>query len=142
MSGSKEHRKRDRPTNNGSRLLTDGENAIFFSLLGHDCFSLAAGIVQLLKSDPNRPRTWLQVCGGIITLVKDYGKRAYFLRYKNFQGFATICPNLLYFEGDDCVYGLNFSSRDEAENFKTHLDRRYQQEQKTRETLIFFNYYC
>lgn len=140
------HRKRERPTNNGSRLLSENENAIFYSMLGYDCFSLAAGVVQLLRTDPYKPSIWSRQFSGVVSLVKDYGKRAYFLRlydvfkgefkwqqmlYKNFRAFPTVCPNLLYFEGDECVFGLNFSSREECENFKTHLDRRYQQELKT-----------
>lgn len=53
-------------------------------------------------------------------------------RYKNFRATATNCPNLLTFEGDDCVFGLNFSNLDEADNFKYHLNKRYEQEQKSR----------
>lgn len=144
--GPPRQRRRERPMNNGSMLLNPNENAIFFSMLGYDCYSLAAGIIQLLRSDPQNPRAWRFQFGGVISLVKDYGKRAYFLRlydvlqrnfkweqmlYRNFQAFATACPNLLFFEGDDCVFGLNFSDAREAENFKIHLDKRYQQEQKT-----------
>ncbi|KHN83581.1 Wiskott-Aldrich syndrome protein [Toxocara canis] len=143
------HRKKERPPNSGAQLLNASENQTLFSLLGHDCISLAAGVVQLLKADPQNARFWTRVHVGVISLVKDYEKRAYFLRlyeifkkqfaweqmlYKNFRASsAPTCPNLLTFEGDECVFGLNFSSREEAVNFKHHLDKRYEQEQRSGE---------
>lgn len=146
-SPSRRPRKRERPPNYGAQLLSAAENQTLFSLLGHDCISLAAGVVQLLKADPDNPRFWTKVHVGVISLVKDYEKRAYFLRlyeifkkqftweqmlYKNFRvSSAPTCPNLLSFEGDECVYGVNFSSREEAINFKHHLDKRYEQEQRS-----------
>lgn len=69
-----------RPPNTGAQLISASENAILFSLLGHDCISLAAGVVQLLKSDPRSPGLWLKAHRGVVSLVKDYDKRAYFLR--------------------------------------------------------------
>ncbi|MCP9266167.1 BMA-WSP-1 [Dirofilaria immitis] len=110
------------------------ENNTLFSLLGHDCISLAAGVVQLLKSDPRNPGVWVKAHRGVVSLVKDYDKRAYFLRlydiyrkqylwqqmlYKNFHASQPLgCSYLLTFEGDDCVFGLNFSSKEEAYSFK------------------------
>ncbi|VDD91511.1 unnamed protein product [Enterobius vermicularis] len=73
-------KKRERPSNTGSSLLTDVENATFFGLLGNGRYSLAAGIIELLRSDPRRPNQWMHQSAGIIALVKDYEKRAYFLR--------------------------------------------------------------
>lgn len=70
-------KKRDRPQNTGSSLLSNHENQTLFSLLGHDCISLAAGVVQLLRGEN---RTWRKIHVGIISLVKDYNKRAYVLR--------------------------------------------------------------
>ena len=70
----------ERPDNNGSKLFSGSENAIFFSHLGYDCYSLAAGIVQLLKAETPNQRVWTKYFCGVISLVKDYGKRAYFLR--------------------------------------------------------------
>uniref|UniRef100_A0A0M3HR10 WH1 domain-containing protein n=1 Tax=Ascaris lumbricoides TaxID=6252 RepID=A0A0M3HR10_ASCLU len=146
------HAEMERPPNYGAQLLSAAENQTLFSLLGHDCISLAAGVVQLLKADPDNPRFWTKVHVGVISLVKDYEKRAYFLRlyeifkkqftweqmlYKNFRvSSAPTCPNLLSFEGDECVYGVNFSSREEAINFKHHLDKRYEQEQRSRKQFL------
>uniref|UniRef100_A0A915PHV9 WH1 domain-containing protein n=1 Tax=Setaria digitata TaxID=48799 RepID=A0A915PHV9_9BILA len=142
-------RPKKRPPNTGALLFNSAENSTLFSLLGHDCISLAAGVVQLLKSDPRNPGIWIKAHRGVVSLVKDYDKRAYFLRlydiyrkqylwqqmlYKNFHALQPSgCPNLLTFEGDDCVFGLNFSSKEEAYSFKSHLDKRYEQEKKSQE---------
>ncbi|VDP14194.1 unnamed protein product, partial [Onchocerca flexuosa] len=142
-------RPKKRPPNTGALLFNSVENSMLFSLLGHDCISLAAGVVQLLKSDPQNPGVWIKTHRGVVSLVKDYDKRAYFLRlydiyrkqylwqqmlYKNFHASQPLgCPHLLTFEGDECVFGLNFSSKEEAYSFKCHLDKRYEQEKKSQE---------
>uniref|UniRef100_A0A8R1XZS7 WH1 domain-containing protein n=1 Tax=Onchocerca volvulus TaxID=6282 RepID=A0A8R1XZS7_ONCVO len=142
-------RPKKRPPNTGALLFNSVENSTLFSLLGHDCISLAAGVVQLLKSDQRDPGKWIKAHRGVVSLVKDYDKRAYFLRlydiyrkqylwqqmlYKNFHASQPLgCPNLLTFEGDECVFGLNFSSKEEAYSFKSHLDKRYEQEKKSQE---------
>ncbi|CAG9539147.1 unnamed protein product [Cercopithifilaria johnstoni] len=142
-------RPKKRPPNTGALLFNSVENSTLFSLLGHDCISLAAGVVQLLKSDPRNPGVWIKAHKGVVSLVKDYDKRAYFLRlydiyrkqylwqqmlYKNFHASQPLgCPHLLTFEGDECVFGLNFSSKEEAYSFKSHLDKRYEQEKKSQE---------
>ncbi|OZC10492.1 WH1 domain protein [Onchocerca flexuosa] len=145
-------RPKKRPPNTGALLFNSVENSMLFSLLGHDCISLAAGVVQLLKSDPQNPGVWIKTHRGVVSLVKDYDKRAYFLRlydiyrkqylwqqmlYKNFHASQPLgCPHLLTFEGDECVFGLNFSSKEEAYSFKCHLDKRYEQEKKSPVTFI------
>ncbi|VDN27975.1 unnamed protein product [Gongylonema pulchrum] len=142
-------RPKKRPPNTGAQLFNASENDSLFLLLGRDCVSLAAGVVQLLKSDPRNQGLWVKIHRGVISLVKDYDKRAYFLRlydiyrkqflwqqmlYKNFHASQPAeCPNLLTFEGDECMFGLNFSSHEEAYNFKYHLDKRYEQEKKSQE---------
>ncbi|EJW86387.1 hypothetical protein WUBG_02700 [Wuchereria bancrofti] len=73
-------RPKKRPPNTGALLFNSVENGTLFSLLGHDCVSLAAGVVQLLKSDPRNPGVWIKAHRGVVSLVKDYDKRAYFLR--------------------------------------------------------------
>lgn len=37
------------------------------------------------------------------------------------------------------MFGLNFSSKEEAYSFKSHLDKRYEQEKKSRK---FVRHYC
>uniref|UniRef100_A0A8R1HT02 WH1 domain-containing protein n=2 Tax=Caenorhabditis japonica TaxID=281687 RepID=A0A8R1HT02_CAEJA len=110
---------------------------MLFQLVGPDAVSLTAAVVQLLKSDRGAWRVDLP--HGVISLVKDYAQRAYFLRifdildervvwdfklYKAFraQSFPQ-CRKLLAFEhtesGDDgVVIGLNFFSEYEASEFK------------------------
>ncbi|TKR60705.1 hypothetical protein L596_027910 [Steinernema carpocapsae] len=142
----RERRKKPKPANTGSNLLTDDENQRLYVLLGGDSVSLAAGVVQLLATDGDHSR-WQAKNIGVVSLVKDYNRRVYVLKlfeiykqtspweqilYKNFRVKTnSIHQELLTFEGDYCMYGLNFSSRDEAVNFKVHLDKRYEQEQKT-----------
>uniref|UniRef100_A0A914CBA7 WASp n=1 Tax=Acrobeloides nanus TaxID=290746 RepID=A0A914CBA7_9BILA len=137
-------KKRERPPNTGSKLLANHENQVLYSLLGNDCISLAAGVVQLLRGEN---RTWRKFHVGVISLVKDYNKRSYVLRlydiqknvllweqtlYKNFRAKEYASHRtLLAFEGDTCVYGLNFSNPNEAQDFKYHLDKRYEQEQRS-----------
>lgn len=60
--------------------MSSTENAVLFSLLGRDSVSLAAGVVQLLRTDSRNPRAWMKAHIGVISLVKDFEKRAYFLR--------------------------------------------------------------
>lgn len=37
------------------------------------------------------------------------------------------------------MFGLNFSSKEEAQNFKFHLDKRFEQEKKSREFSLSAN---
>ncbi len=62
-----------------------------------------------------------------------------FCRYKGFR-VKKPCEELLTFEGDNDVFGLNFSSRDEATGFRHHLDKRYEQEQRTRKCSLSFSF--
>lgn len=70
-------KKRERPPNAGSSMLNNQENQTLFSLLGHDCISLTAGVAQLLRGEN---RMWRKINVGVISLVKDYNKRSYVLR--------------------------------------------------------------
>ncbi|EFO87077.1 hypothetical protein CRE_01477 [Caenorhabditis remanei] len=145
-----DRKKAKRPPNVGSRELNSQENEMLFQLVGSDAVSLTAAVVQLLKSDRGSWRIELQ--HGVVSLVKDYAQRAYFLRifdildervvwdfklYKAFrvQSFPQ-CRKLLAFEqmenGEDgVILGLNFFSEYEAAEFKEHLDRRHAQERKS-----------
>ena len=76
------HRHKKRPTNNGSKLLTDEENAVLFNLIGTNCVSLTAGVCQLFRAERG---SWLKVSTGVISLVKDYNQKAYCLRIFNIQ---------------------------------------------------------
>lgn len=117
--------------------LNSQENEMLFALVGSEAVCLTAAVVQLLKSDRGAWRVDLP--HGVISLVKDYAQRAYFLRifdileerivwdfklYKAFraQSFPQ-CRKLLAFEqmenGEDgVVIGLNFFSEYEAAEFK------------------------
>ncbi|UMM29822.1 hypothetical protein L5515_011992 [Caenorhabditis briggsae] len=150
MHGGADRRKAKRPPNVGSRELNSQENEMLFQLVGSDAVSLTAAVVQLLKSDRGSWR--VELPHGVVSLVKDYAQRAYFLRifdildervawdfklYKAFQAQSfPQCRKLLAFEqmenGEDgVVIGLNFFSEYEAAEFKEHLDRRHAQERKS-----------
>jgi hypothetical protein len=44
---------------------------------------------------------------------------------------------LLSFEGDDCVYGFNFSDEQEAYTLKDHLDKRQESERGSSEYFLY-----
>ncbi|CAJ0602492.1 unnamed protein product [Cylicocyclus nassatus] len=139
-------RKKRRPPNAGSKLLERQENEMLFSIIGPDNISLTAAVVELLFVEN---RQWKLMFRGVISLVKDYQNRAYFLRlydilsgrklwdFRLYRGFQAVsygnCPFLLTFEDESRrnVYGLNFSSVEEARDFKGHLDKRHEQEGKS-----------
>ncbi|KAE9421214.1 hypothetical protein Angca_004103 [Angiostrongylus cantonensis] len=138
-------RKRRRPPNTGSKLLERQENEMLFSILGADNVSLSAAVVELLFVENKQ---WKLTFRGVVSLVKDYQNRAYFLRlydilsgrklwdFRLYKGFRAVgygnCPYLLTFEDESRrqSYGLNFSSVEETHDFKGHLDKRYEQESK------------
>ncbi|CDW56665.1 CAP and WH1 and PBD and WH2 domain containing pro tein [Trichuris trichiura] len=101
-------------------------------------------IVQLFAAEPPSRDQWTKKHVGVVCLVKDYSAHGYFLRmYDITNGFllweqfmfdefysTRLCDELIAFEGDNCVYGLNFSSTDEATEFKRALDLKVQALQK------------
>uniref|UniRef100_A0A915IF27 Neural Wiskott-Aldrich syndrome protein n=1 Tax=Romanomermis culicivorax TaxID=13658 RepID=A0A915IF27_ROMCU len=137
---------RKRPANKGSALLTPQENDALFRLLGHDNYTLATGVVQILSAEPPRVQEWQKKNVGVVCFVKDYAERGYFIRAYDLQKYSIIfeqpfydeffvrqrvndnAPELVTFEGDNIVYGLNFTSKDEATNFATQVNLRYEQE--------------
>ncbi|EGT45527.1 CBN-WSP-1 protein [Caenorhabditis brenneri] len=150
MHGGAERKRAKRPPNIGSQELNLQENEMLFQLIGPDAVSLTAAVVQLLKSDRGAWR--VELPHGVLSLVKDYTQRAYFLRiydilderilwdfrlYKAFKPHSfQQCRKLLAFEqmenGEDgVVIGLNFFSENETADFKVHLDKRHATERKS-----------
>ncbi|GMT23394.1 hypothetical protein PFISCL1PPCAC_14691 [Pristionchus fissidentatus] len=129
--------RRRRPQNTESALLSEAENQSLFAALGPSAVCLSAGVAELLRASGGK---WTRALRGVIVMVKDYDRRAYFLRmvdivttqslweFQVYKGFETVFypPHLLTFEGesDSHIYGLNFSSPKEAETFKIHLDNQ------------------
>ncbi|CAD5225794.1 unnamed protein product [Bursaphelenchus xylophilus] len=147
-SGS-DHQKslseRGRPCSSGSDLLTPLENEFFFKVLGPDRISLASGVIQLLKGVGNH---WEHHEFGVFFLVKD--KRSGLMTltlldidngnllweqqlYRGFCLKPVECPNLLTFEGDHDVFGLNFSNIIEAESVREQLEKRYETDKEWKE---------
>uniref|UniRef100_A0A5S6QXE9 WH1 domain-containing protein n=1 Tax=Trichuris muris TaxID=70415 RepID=A0A5S6QXE9_TRIMR len=132
------------PQNHASLLLSQEENDALFRCLGDNNYTLATAVVQLLSAEPPSRDQWTKKHVGVVCLVKDYSAHGYFLRmYDIVNGFLLweqfmfdefysnrLCDELIAFEGDNCVYGLNFSSTDEAAEFKRALDLKVQALQK------------
>lgn len=105
-------RKSKRPPNKGSRILLEHENDTLFTLIGRDCIvrfnryyfinlflcffkSLAAGVVQLLRAEQPNASVWTKKYVGVVALIKDYEKRAYFLRLFDLQR-GRLWEQMLY----------------------------------------------
>uniref|UniRef100_A0A1I7XRY5 WH1 domain-containing protein n=1 Tax=Heterorhabditis bacteriophora TaxID=37862 RepID=A0A1I7XRY5_HETBA len=145
-------RRKKRPPNTGSKVLETQENQMLFSILGQDNVSLSAAVVELLTVEG---RQWKLMFRGVLSLVKDYPNRAYFMRlydilsgremwsFRLYKGFKSIgygnCPHLLTFEDEShrLVFGLNFVSAEESKDFKGHLDKRHEAESKSSEYLRY-----
>uniref|UniRef100_A0AC34GX30 WH1 domain-containing protein n=1 Tax=Panagrolaimus sp. ES5 TaxID=591445 RepID=A0AC34GX30_9BILA len=137
--------KKPRPQNCGSATLTLEENKLLFSILGNDCISLAAAVCQLYRADNGR---WNKIVTGVVCLIKDYNRRVYVIRMFDLEGMQIPYEQVLYrffrvnydinipkfmsFEGDVAVYGLNFTADYEAKNFHYHIQKRYEQETKSK----------
>lgn len=138
--------KSRRPPNNGSIILKDEENQILFKLCGPNILVLAAGVCQLLRSTCRPNITWEIISPGIIVLCKDYERRLYCLRlyclikeellweqimYINFMPeYLKNKKNMLVFEGERCVYCLNFTTDEEAGIFYNHFQKRLLKEKE------------
>ncbi|KRZ76020.1 putative succinyl-CoA ligase [GDP-forming] subunit beta, mitochondrial, partial [Trichinella papuae] len=133
MSGT----KKSRPTNKHSLLLSPEENEQVFRCLGSKNYTLSTAVAQLLSVEHHTPDLWVSKQFGVVCLVKDYNARGYFLRmYDIKKGFIVweqevydefsstrLCDELLAFEGDYCMFGLNFASVDEANDFHCQIQK-------------------
>ena len=59
--------------------LSDEENELVFSLVGHRRQTKATAVVQMFHAQPDRSK-WNKVKTGVICFVKDNIKKSYFLR--------------------------------------------------------------
>ncbi|CEF60844.1 WASp [Strongyloides ratti] len=135
-----------RPPNNGSIILKDDENQTLFRLCGPNIVVLAAGVCQLLRSTGKPNVTWEIVSPGVVVLCKDYERRLYCLRlyclvreellweqimYINFMPeYLKNKRNMLVFEGEKCIYCLNFTTDEEAGIFYNHFYKRLLKEKE------------
>uniref|UniRef100_A0A0K0EWQ6 WASp (inferred by orthology to a D. melanogaster protein) n=1 Tax=Strongyloides venezuelensis TaxID=75913 RepID=A0A0K0EWQ6_STRVS len=147
--------KSRRLQNNGSKILKDEENQILFRLCGPNAISLAAGVCQLLRSSPKPNSVWEVVSPGVIVFCKDYERRLYCLRlyclareeliweqimYVNFMPeYLWNKKNMLVFEGEKCMFCLNFTSDTEAGIFYDHFQRRLMKEKENDVMPTFMN---
>ncbi|KAI6180902.1 WH1 domain containing protein [Aphelenchoides besseyi] len=147
LQSTESKKRKERPENSGSHLLTRQENQLLFETLGPKRISLAAAVVQLLRASGG---AWSHEHVGVVSLVKDYQRKEYALKlydiynaqmlweqplYKGFRAKSySHCRKLLSFESDHCIYGLNFSDDEEAVNLKRHLEKRYEEESKNQKS--------
>ncbi|KAI6206745.1 hypothetical protein M3Y94_00947600 [Aphelenchoides besseyi] len=153
LQSTESKKRKERPENSGSTLLTRQENQLLFETLGSKRISLAAAVVQLLRASGG---AWSHEHVGVVSLVKDYQRKEYALKlydiynaqmlweqplYKGFRAKSySHCRKLLSFEADKCVYGLNFSDDEEAVNLKRHLEKRYEEESKNQKSMPMPNH--
>ncbi|CAG0909941.1 unnamed protein product, partial [Cyprideis torosa] len=91
--------------------------------------TMASGVVQLFRSLDDR--SWEKMAAGVVTLIRDNEKRSFFIRvfsivremqlfeqelYLQFE-LKQMSPFFYAFEGDDCMYGVNFANEQEARFF-------------------------
>ncbi|KAI1725170.1 WH1 domain-containing protein [Ditylenchus destructor] len=148
LGSTASRKRRERPRPVGSLMLTDIENQHLFDMLGPERISLTAGVAQLLAAENNGISSrWTKWHVGIASLIKDYSQKCYSIGifdvfngeplwsqvlYREFRATSyPNCPRFITFEGDQHVFGLNFSDHAEAEEFREHLKKRSEQEQKS-----------
>ncbi|KXJ29811.1 neural Wiskott-Aldrich syndrome protein [Exaiptasia diaphana] len=136
--------------NKRSILLTNDENEIIVSMLGHKCQTLATAVVQLMAAFPESRDRWTKKTTGVACFVKDNPKRSYFIRvydvmvgcmiweqelYTTFK-YNVVRPFFHTFAADKYNVGLNFASEEEATTFKQpilSLLRRNEAKKRKRE---------
>ncbi|CAG0882204.1 unnamed protein product [Darwinula stevensoni] len=147
--------RKQRPVENkASRMLCNEENAEVFRAIGNRCKTLSTAVVQLfLSKESDDHKQWHKFRCGIITFVKDNGRRAYFLRLFDPVNYNMAWEQELYqqfsykmmnnhfhmFEAHDCMAGLNFANQEEAYEFgvciREHVQKRSQRKQQKRQMM-------
>ncbi|KAK9686525.1 WH1 domain [Popillia japonica] len=138
--------QRKHPRNKPSSLLTDDENKCIYSLLGPKCITIATAVVQLYYTKSPDHSYWIKQDIGVFCFVKDNYRKNYFFRmyclrrtckiweqevYKNME-YKCNTPYLHSFEGDKCIYALNFACESEAYRVKQIIgDKLEQMKQKS-----------
>ncbi|KAJ8408126.1 hypothetical protein AAFF_G00263540 [Aldrovandia affinis] len=124
-----------------SHLLSSRENALLFNLLGPKCSAMALAVAQVYMAavEPGgQGATWRCKDSGVVCLVKDRSLRSYFLRLYSITrpkllweqelytpfGYSAPRPFFHTFPADDCQAGLNFANEEEAERFRSAVERR------------------
>ncbi|KAK0409000.1 hypothetical protein QR680_004286 [Steinernema hermaphroditum] len=141
-------KKKPRPANKGSSLLTDHENQQLFALLGSESVSLCVAMIYLMVTRGGDRLRWTVRGKGALVFIKDYARRIYTLQLldirnkccmweqtltKNFHAQCdTDQKNLITFEDEkeNYTYGLNFANVEEAEKFKLFFERFEKEQNK------------
>ncbi|XP_031640580.1 neural Wiskott-Aldrich syndrome protein [Contarinia nasturtii] len=117
--------------NKASKLLSQDENDLVFSLLGRRCQTLSTAVVQLFTTEAPAHSAWIKRLSGIACFVRDSSKRSYFIRAYCMMKHELVWEEEMYdsimvgkpreflinFEGQDCMVALSFASDEEAHHF-------------------------
>ncbi|KAK0409033.1 hypothetical protein QR680_004300 [Steinernema hermaphroditum] len=141
-------KKKPRPANKGSSMMTDSENQQLFALLGSESVSLCVAMIYLMVTRGGDRLRWTVRGKGALVFIKDYARRIYTLQLldirnkccmweqtltKNFHAQCdTDQKNLITFEDEkeNYTYGLNFANVEEAEKFKLFFERFEKEQNK------------
>ncbi|OAF69382.1 hypothetical protein A3Q56_02868 [Intoshia linei] len=121
--------------NSESKMLSDNENQKLFNIIGERQQTLSTTVVQLFGSNTNiNYPVWRKICFGVITFIKDYRRKNYFVRIWNISNermlkeicfFSTteyIIVNKYFHkikQQDGDIFGLNFANEIESNIFGT-----------------------
>lgn len=136
--------------NVGSVLLQQQENLQLFELLGRKCVTLATAVVQLVLAEPGGGAggSWAKRCCGVACLVRDSGRRSYFIRLYGLRagrllweqelqaqmGYGAAMPFFHTFSCEEGQAGLNFADETEAAAFEERVQERLRRRQQRAET--------
>uniref|UniRef100_A0A8C9S753 WH1 domain-containing protein n=1 Tax=Scleropages formosus TaxID=113540 RepID=A0A8C9S753_SCLFO len=126
-----------------SQLLSSRENAVLFALLGSTCSALASAVVQVYEgtAEPSgQSTTWNLKDSGVVCLVQDKCMQSHFLRLYSVKRGKLLWEQELYttftysarrpffhtFPADDCQAALNFADEEEAERFRSAVEKQLQ----------------
>ncbi|XP_072217022.1 actin nucleation-promoting factor WAS-like isoform X1 [Excalfactoria chinensis] len=136
--------------NVGSELLQQQENMQLFELLGRKCVTLATAVVQLVLAEPGGGTggSWAKRGCGVACLVRDSGRRSYFIRLYGLtggcvlweqelqaqMGYGAARPFFHTFSCQEGQAGLNFADEAEAAIFEERVQERLRRRQQRAET--------
>lgn len=107
--------------------------------------SLASTVAEVYEyGSANR---WLKLGAGLLSLMKDYDRRSYFIRLFDMVTWQCLFEQELYnefqysqdrtffhsFSGDNSVCGFNFTDEDEAAQFGEAVQGKVEQRQSKRD---------
>ncbi|XP_045623822.2 uncharacterized protein [Procambarus clarkii] len=114
-----------------SSVLSHEANLRIFALLGSKAQAVSTGVVTVMGADPPEHTTWHPLHTGVVTLTKDYARKAYFLQVYDLvewqrvqevevtKGARYLCSSPLFHQlpAQGRMLGLKFASEVDAREF-------------------------